>query len=148
MTKFELDQISAIIDELIEQRISKYKPSELLLGEFEKVNMRGYASTTPVTQVTIRELVRAVQAAFASLPDIQYLPSELKYSNGNRAMMINNDELNVYDYNGNVAIKVKRDGVYINNNLFVQSGLTLGAAAQQAVSINITQQEIDDLWTH
>lgn len=140
MTKFELDQISAIIDELIEQRISKYKPSELLLGEFEKVNMRGYASTTPVTQVTIRELVRAVQAAFASLPDIQHLPTELKYSNGNHAFMINNDELNVYDYNGNVAIKVKRDGVYVSSDLKVLGSLSLSNAAKQEVSINITTQ--------
>lgn len=147
MTKTELDQITAIMEELIEQRVGKYKPSEMVLGDFEKVNLARYHAHTPVTQVTIRELIHYIQAAFASLPDIQHLPTELKYSNGNHAFMINNDELNIYDYNGNVAIKVKREGVYVSSELKVLGSLSLSNAAKQEVSINITTQDIDNLWT-
>lgn len=145
MTKTEWDRVVAIIDDLITQRLGKYTPSETAMAEFENESMHGYVGYVPVTQNTIRELVLSIKQAFAALEPTG--DGTLRYSNGNRVFMVNNDELYIYDKNGRTVMRIGNGTINILDDAIIAADLMLSKEALAAIQVNITRNEIDALWT-
>lgn len=147
ISKHEMDMILAVVRDYVTSLMGRYTPSEVVLANFEEEQMQSYSGYNKVNQGTIRELIKAVKQAFAALPAPSAAPEEMKYANGNLVFEVRGNDLLIKDYRGAVCISVDGTGVHILEDMSVSRDLRLSSVAQQAVRIELTQQDLDDLWT-
>lgn len=147
ITKHEMDMILAVVRDYVKSLMGRYTPSEAVLANFEEEHMSFYSGYTKVNQDTIRELVRAVKQAFAALPTPTSAPEELKYANGNSVFEVLGNELIVKNHLGLACFSVDENGLHVIEDIEIRGNMKLSNIALSKIQIDLTQQDLDDLWT-